>query len=342
MAVSLSAANEAASLPIAYQLYLPQAWADDPERRRKAKVPPEVLFQTKPQIALDQIKVAKAQGFAPGVILADAGYGADGTFRAGLSALDLAYVVGVQPTLSVWRPGEEPLPPKPWSRKGRPPSLLRRGPDHKPVSAKALAEQLPREAWHHIAWREGTNRDLTSRFAAVRLRPASRDYNRTAPRAEEWLMVEWPEDAPEPTKYWLSTMPPETSIEGLVKTAKLRWRIERDYQDLKQELGLGHYEGRGWRGFHHHASLCIAAYGFLIILRGRIPPSASAQTKSRATPRLSADRRSRGAADPARASRSHFHRYQAKAIDPRPGKAIIPMSMLQPKQQTTPSHFMTQ
>jgi SRSO17 transposase len=342
VAVSLSVANEAASLPIAYRLYLPQAWADDPERRRKAKVPPEVLFQTKPQIALDQIKAAKARGVAPGVILADAGYGADGTFRAGLSALDLAYVVGVQPTLSVWRPGEEPLPPKPWSRKGRPPSLLRRGPDHKPVSAKVLAEQLPREAWHRITWREGSNLDLTSRFAAVRLRPASRDYNRTEPRAEEWLMVEWPEDATEPTKYWLSTMPPDTSIECLVKTSKLRWRIERDYQDLKQELGLGHYEGRGWRGFHHHASLCIAAYGFLIILRGIIPPSASAQAKGRPAPRLSAGRRSRGSTDPARTSRSYLHRHHAATIDPRPGPAPLAMSVLQSKQQATSPHFMTQ
>lgn len=167
VAVSLSVANEAASLPIAYRLYLPQAWADHPDQRRKAKVPPNVVFETKPQIALDQIAAAQAQRVAPGVILADAGYGADGGFRAGLSALGLAYVVGVQPTLSVWRPGEEPLPPKPWSGKGRPPSLLRRSPDNKPVSARALAEQLPTEAWQSITWREGTNVDLASRFAAV-------------------------------------------------------------------------------------------------------------------------------------------------------------------------------
>ena len=312
VAVSLSVANEAASLPIAYRLYLPQAWVDDPERRGKAKVPQDVLFQTKPQIALDQIRTAKAQGVAPGVILADAGYGADGTFRTGLSALDLTYVVGVQPTLSVWRPGEEPLPPKPWGGKGRPPSLLRRAPGHKPVSAKVLAEQLPPQAWRTITWREGTNLDLTSRFAAVRLRPASRDYNRTEPRAKEWFMVEWQEGATEPTKYWLSTLPPGTSIEDLVETAKRRWRIERDYQDLKGELGLGPYEGRGWRGFHHHASLCIAAYGLLIILRGMIPPSAAARAKGGPTPPLSAGRRSRGSADPARAARPRLHRHHAK------------------------------
>jgi SRSO17 transposase len=342
VAVSLSVANEAASLPIAYRLYLPQAWADDARRRSRSKVPPEVAFQTKPQIALDQIRAAQAEDIAPGVILADAGYGADGNFRAGLSDVGLAYVVGVQPTLSVWRPGEGPLPPKPWSRKGRPPSLLRRSPDHKPISAKALAEQLPVDAWTTIRWREGTNVDLTSRFAMVRLRPASRDYNRPEPRAEEWLMIEWPEDTTEPTKYWLSTMPFETSIEDLVRTAKLRWRIERDYQDLKQELGLGHYEGRGWRGFHHHASLCIAAYGFLIALRGTIPPSAPARAQSGPTPRLSDGRRPRGSAGPARAARAHLHRDHAAATDSRFDPALGPMSVLQTQHHTPSSHLMTQ
>lgn len=330
VAVSLSVANEAASLPIAYRLYLPQAWADDPEQRCRAKVPPEVAFQSKPQIALDQIAAAKDQGVAPGVILADAGYGADGGFRAGLTDLGLVYLVGVQPTLSVWRPGEKPLPAKPWSGKGRPPSLLRRSPDKRPVSAKTLAEQLPAEAWQTITWREGTNVDLTSRFAAVRLRPASRDYNRSEPRAVEWLMIEWPEDTAEPIKYWLSTMPAETPIKDLVETTKLRWRIERDYQDLKQELGLGHYEGRGWRGFHHHASLCIAGYGFLIALRGVIPPSASACPGSRPTPRLPSHHRPRGSAGPARAPFAHLHRDNASAAHPRPRPAPFAMSLLQP------------
>lgn len=341
IAVSLSVANEAASLPIAYRLYLPQAWADDAEQRSRGKVPPEVAFQTKPQIALDQIRAAQAEGIAPGVILADAGYGADGSFRAGLSALDLPYVVGVQPTLSVWRPGEGPLPPKPWSGNGRPPSLVRRSSGHKPVSARALAEHLPTEAWHTVRWREGSNVDLTSRFAAVRLRPASRDYNRSEPRAEEWLMVEWPDNAVEPTKYWLSTMPSETSIECLVETAKLRWRIERDYQDLKQELGLGHYEGRGWRGFHHHASLCIAAYGFLISLRGMIPPSAPTRAQSRPTARLPGGRRPRGSAGPARAARPHLHRNHTTTDHPRPGLAPVAMSLL-PAGQHAPRHFVTQ
>lgn len=184
-----------------------------------------------------------------GVILADAGYGADGDFRSGLSQLGLDYVVGVQPTLSVWRPGEEPLPPKAWGRSGRAPSLMRRSSDHKPLSAKALAQELQADAWRSVTWREGSNIDLASRFAAVRVRLASRDYNLTQPRAEEWLLIEWPDGDAEPLKYWLSTPPAYRPLSDLAATAKLRWRIERDYQELKQELGLGHYEGRGWRGF---------------------------------------------------------------------------------------------
>ncbi|WP_328824963.1 transposase [Mesorhizobium neociceri] len=157
----------------------------------------------------------------------------------------MTYVVGVQPTLSVWRPGESPLPPKPWSGRGRPPSRVGRADNHKPISAKALAEELDAETWRTIAWREGINAELSSRFAAMRLRPASRDYNRPEPHTEEWLLIEWPEGEAEPSKYWLSTLPADATITQLVDAAKLRWRIERDYQELKQELGLGHYEGRG-------------------------------------------------------------------------------------------------
>ena len=328
VAVSLSIANVTASLPIAYRLYLPEIWAGDPERRRKAKIPDSVVFQTKPAIALDQIRAAQAAGVAPGVVLADAGYGADGAFRTGLSALGLDYVVGVQPTLSVWRPGEGPLPPKPWGGKGRPTSLMRRSPEHRPVSVKALAHELPRDAWQTIGWREGTNTDLSSRFAGVRVRPASRDYNLTGPRAEEWLLIEWPEGDTEPLKYWLSTLAADASLGKLVSTAKLRWRIERDYQELKQELGLGHYEGRGWRGFHHHASLCIAAYGFLISQRETIPPSAPTKAKNRPKPAFPQGNRPRGSAHPTRATRNGFDRHHQKTTDRRTQSHPREMSML--------------
>jgi len=299
VAVTLSAANDHASLPIAWRLYLPEDWVSDPVRRKKAGVPDEVRFRTKPQIALEQVWTALAEGVAPGVVLADAGYGVDTAFRTGLSRLGLAYAVGIQSTASLWKPGEAPLPPKPWSGRGRPPSLVRHDPEHKPVSAKDMATALPPTAWHTVSWREGTNTVLNSRFAAVRVRPAHRDTLRSEPRPEEWFMVEWPEDEAEPTKYWFSTLPEDTPLADLVEITKLRWRIERDFQNLKQELGLGHYEGRGWRGFHHHAALCIAAYGFLITERGLIPPSGPRAAPIRQAPALPDGYRPRGSARPA-------------------------------------------
>jgi len=135
---------------------------------------------------------------------------------------------------------------------------------------------LPSSAWKTVHWREGTRRPLRSRFAALRLCPAHRDYWSSEPRPEEWLLIEWPKQEAEPIKYWLSTLPASTNLSDLVRLAKQRWIIARDYQELKQELGLGHYEGRGWRGFHHHATLCIAAYGFLVAERSRFSPSARA------------------------------------------------------------------
>ena len=276
VAVSLSVATWSSSLPVAYRLYLPEVWANDRKRRAEAGVPDEVEFQTKPQIALDQIREAVKEDVARGVVVADAGYGVDGRFRAGITELGLEYVVGVQSSLTVWEPGTAPLPHLPRKRMGRPPRLLRRDADHQPLSVKELALSLPAESWKIVNWRQGTRNKLRSRFAAVRVRPASRDYWRAEPHPEEWLLIEWPKEEAEPTKYWLSTLPAKIKLKDLVAIAKQRWIIERDYEELKQELGLGHYEGRGWRGFHHHATLCIAAYGFLVAERNRFSPSARA------------------------------------------------------------------
>jgi SRSO17 transposase len=276
VAVSLSVATWSSSLPIAYRLYLPKEWADGTERRERTEVPEEVKFQTKPEIALDQIRAAAAANLDRGVVLADAAYGINTEFREGLSQLKLQYVVGVQSSLTVWEPGKQPLPAKPRGRMGRPPQLLQRSVNHQPVSVKQLAMNLPSGAFSDVTWREGTERKLRSRFAAVRVRPAHRDYEKAEPRAEEWLLIEWPRNEAEPTKYWISTLPPDTPLKALVRMAKHRWIIERDYQELKQELGLGHFEGRNWRGFHHHATLCIAAYGFLVAERNRFSPSARA------------------------------------------------------------------
>ena len=159
------------------------------------------------------------------------------------------------------------------SRRGRPSTRLRRDDEHKPISVKELALGLPKSAWRMIGWREGTAERLSSRFARVRVRAAHRGNRALQLRPEEWLADRVARGAKEPTRYWLSTLPQDITFDRLVDVAKLRWRIERDYQELKQEVGLGHYEGRGWRGFHHHATLCIAAYGFLISERETIPPS---------------------------------------------------------------------
>lgn len=264
VAVSLSLATEAASVPIAWRLYLPQEWCDDAKRRRAAGVPESVAFATKPELALQQIWAAKTAGVPIGVVLADAAYGNTCAFREALKAMELAYAVGVESSTSVWEPGTAPLPPRAYSGRGKPSTLLRRAAGHEPLSAKELALKLPVHAWHRITWREGTNTMLSSGFARLRVRPAHRDYWRSDVRVEEWLLIEWPRGEKEPTKYWLSNLPSDIGMDKLVATAKMRWRIERDYEELKQELGLGHYEGRGWRGFHHHASLCIAAYGFLL------------------------------------------------------------------------------
>jgi SRSO17 transposase len=301
VAVSLSVASDRASVPIAWRLYLPETWTEDPKRRAKAGVPEEVEFATKPAIALGQIRQALAEGVPVGVVLGDAGYGDETGFRVGVGDLGLRYVLGIRSGTSVWPPGRAPLPPKPWSGRGRPPTRLRRGPKHQPVGVKELALGLPARAWRKVTWREGSRAELSSRFAAVRVRPAHRDTQRSEPWPEEWLLIEWPEGTEEPTKYWLSNLPPRTALHDLVHSAKARWVIERDYQELKQEIGLGHYEGRGWRGFHHHASLCIAAYGFLVAERCLFPPRQRFARRRLAAPAPPEGFRPRGAAaaDPA-------------------------------------------
>jgi SRSO17 transposase len=262
VAVSLSLANHDASLPVAYRLYLPKAWAEDDGRRGKAGVPEDVAFKTKPEIALDQIRWACEIGLPGDMALVDAGYGHDSKLRAGITELGKRYVAGIQPQTLVWKPG---------TRRGRAPKKGRRDAPNM-TAVKDLALELRAKAWRTIKWREGTNEWLSSRFARVRVHVAS-SHQRPGKPTKEWLLIEWPEGEKEPTKYWLSTLPRNITFRDLVDAAKLRWRIERDYQELKQEVGLGHYEGRGWRGFHHHATLCIAAYGFLISERETIPPS---------------------------------------------------------------------
>jgi len=294
VAVSLSFATEQASLPIAWRLYLPEIWAQDRKRRKETGIPREVPFATKPAIALQQIRKAVEEEVTTAPVLADAAYGNDGRFREGLTELGLEYVVGVQKSTTVWRPGEAPLPAKRWKRRGRPPTLLRRDKHHQPISVKQLAESLAASSWENVSWRQGTKQRLHGRFAALRVRVAHRDYWRSELPAEEWLLIEWPPEESEPTKYWLATLSADAKLAALVKLAKHRWIIERDYEELKQELGLGHYEGRGWRGFHHHGTLCIAAYGFLVAERSCFSPSARAGRLDLRTPEIPPEFRPRG------------------------------------------------
>jgi SRSO17 transposase len=267
VAVSVSLACDQGSLPVAWQLYLPEDWAADESRRQKAGVPEDVRFATKTQIALAQLRTLLAEGAPRHCVLADAAYGVDAAFRQALSDMGLLYAVGVTSTVVVWPPGVEPLPPKRYSGTGRPPVMPRRTAGRQPMSVKALALSLPAQAFHTISWREGTNEPLSGRFAALRVRHAGGNAGKARLRPLQWLLIEWPADLAEPSKYCLSTLPEETPLNELVSAAHQRWRIERDYQDLKQDFGLGHYEGRGWRGFHHHATLSIAAYGFLMAER---------------------------------------------------------------------------
>ena len=243
VAVSLSLATAEGSVPVDYRLYLPEDWANNMKRRRKAKVPGDIEFATKSQIALEQVRTARQRGLTLGIVLADAGYGRDTAFREALDELGLTYAVGVMSSTTVWAPGTGPLPTVSHAGRGRPPTRLRRGPGHAPVSVKELAFALKPSAWKTVVWREGTNKTLSSRFARVRVRAAHRDHLRTSLRAEQWLLIEWPVKQTEPTKYWLSNLPADMSISDMVNTAKMRWRIEQDYHELKQEFGLSHYEG---------------------------------------------------------------------------------------------------
>jgi SRSO17 transposase len=298
VAVSLSIANDHASLPVAYRLYLPQSWANDDARRTKTGVPEDIEFKTKPQIALDQIKWACQAGLPRGVVIIDAGYGVEAKFRSEISALDLKYVAGVKTTNTVWAADRFASPQSVNSRRRRNEST--------PISVEKLAFSLPKSSWKTIRWRDGTNEVLSSRFARVRVSSAhDRDAGREA-TPEEWLLIEWPPDEEAPTKFWLSTLAPNVTFAHLVRMAKLRWRIERDYLELKQEIGLGHFEGRGWRGFHHHATLCIAAYAFLVAERATFSPSRARCGAIIEMPALPENYRPRGASDPHRASRTRL------------------------------------
>jgi SRSO17 transposase len=261
VAVSLHHVGDQGHAILGWRLYLPARWATDPARRQAAGIPDAVVFKPKWQLGLDLIDQARAWGLPDRLVVADAGYGDATEFRDGLEARRLAYVVGIASTVGVWiRPPKATVPP--YEGRGAPPTRHAYG-TQRPLSAQQAAAQAT--GWKTIRWRHGTKGWLTSRFVALRVQPSHGFVQGEPPHKEVWLLVEWPAAEPAPTKYWLGDLPASTPLRRLVRVAKCRWAIEQDYQQLKEELGLDHYEGRGWMGWHHHLTLVMLAHTFLTL-----------------------------------------------------------------------------
>jgi SRSO17 transposase len=264
--VSVHAVGARGTLPLGWRLYLPEQWCDDLARRRKAKIPDELTFQTKPQLAAVLVEQASRWQIPQAPILADAAYGDDSGFRARLAELGLEYVVAVSTNVGVFAPETSFAVPERRGKTGRPRTVVR--PDRKPESVKALAARLPAEAWQTVACRTTpTGEEVESRFAFVRVVAAHAVVSDRQPPRREWLIVEWPEGREAPSDYWLANLPEQEPPERLARLARLRWTIELDYRQLKGELGLDHYEGRSYLGFHHHTALVTCAHAFLTLER---------------------------------------------------------------------------
>jgi SRSO17 transposase len=265
--VSLSLATGAASMPVACELYLPEEWAHDRKRRLHAGVPPHLVFRTKIEMAIDQIRHAAATGLPRGIVLADAAYGGARTFRDALRDLDLAYALGIESNTTAMPAAGAADPAAARARSAK----VQAG----AVRVDVLAREWEPRAWRTVSWREGSAGQLTGRFAARRVQVAPTQH-RDHLDPEEWLIVQDAEAAKD-RNFWLSTLPADTPLEDLVRHAKGRYRVEQDYRELKQEVGLAKFEGRGWRGFNHHVTLCLAAYGFLVCERSLFPPPRPAE-----------------------------------------------------------------
>ncbi len=275
VAVAVHLATEEESMPLDWALYLPQEWIEDAERRRKAGVPANTAFRTKGELALALIDRLLEWGLSRQPILADAGYGNSTEFRQGLGDRHLSYVVGVESNTVVWEKPRQRVEPRRRAGRGRPRRPYYRG---QPTALRDLATALPTDRWRTVTWRQGTRGPQRSRFAACRVQPAH-GHVRGRPELEPvWLLVEWPTEAEAPTKYWFSNLPEGISLRRLVRLAKLRWRVEQNYEQLKEELGLDHYEGRGWQGWHHHLTLVCLAYAFLLLERQRHKKNSSSDS----------------------------------------------------------------
>ncbi len=275
VAVSLHAASDAASVPVSWRLFVPEAWAGDTVRRVKAGVPETVGHREKWRLALDLVDEAIAWGLPAKTIVADAGYGANHAFRQGLADRGLDFVVAVRADETAHPADAVPTAPA-WSGRGRRPATRYRG---KPSPLKALAADGGRAAYRRTTWRHGSKGPMRSRFRVRQVRPAGVAARRHAIAAAGGqavrdgvlpavtLLTEWPAREKAPTEYWLTSLPADTATRLLVRLAKMRWRIEHDYREMKHGLGLDHFEGRTWRGFHHHLALVTAAHAFLTLRR---------------------------------------------------------------------------
>jgi SRSO17 transposase len=274
IAVSTHIAKRESSCCLEMQLYLPEVWTEDSARRKKAKVPEEIEFAPKTDIALAQLDVLNERGVPKLPVLADSGYGDGENFRRAISERGFEYVVSTKGNNLIWIPESSPEIPKRKSNIGRP---RRKYQDkkHPPMQACEYALSLGREALKKITWDVSDAGPKSSYFGCARIRSAYNYSKGMPPGDEEWLVWQWPKGKDQPTKYWMATLSDKTPLKQIVYLAKLRWRIERDYQEMKQEVGLTHFEGRTWRGFHHHATLCMAAHAFLVLHRTIFSPQQS-------------------------------------------------------------------
>lgn len=268
--VSISAATDRASCPINWRIFLPEAWDQDAERRAKAHVPDAITHVAKWRLALEMLDEAAGWGLRAPLVCADAGYGEITAFRRGLEEREIPYIVQVKPTTSAYPPQVEPEL-RPWKGLGRPPVARYHA---KPSSLRDLICDAGAEQAIEVCWRQGSRGPMTSRFIALRVRPANVELRRQAADTHSelplrWLLAEWPAGAEAPTDYWISSLPADTPLAELVRLGKLRWRIEHDYRELKDVLGLDHFEGRSYRGWHHHVTLVSIAHAFLTLERQR-------------------------------------------------------------------------
>jgi SRSO17 transposase len=273
VAVSLHWSSPQASCPLVWRLYLPQVWLDDAARAAEVKLPAGIAYRSKTELALEAIDQALAWGLPPLPVLADSAYGNDFSFRQALRQRQLQYAVQVESTTVVWTADPNLPVPAPAKKKlGRPRKYLPLQALAPPQSLAAVTQGLPATAWRRVTWRQGSRGAQRSRFVMLKVWAAHLWQQQAhLPRVMEWLLVEWPQGEPEPTKYWLAQLGTQPlGLRRFVRTAKARWRIEQDYRELKEELGLDHYEGRQWLGWHHHVCLVTMAYAFLRAEQARL------------------------------------------------------------------------